>query len=142
MDIDRSRLTAHYHLLCNSLGMSEDVRRNMLFSNYGVHSSSELSDEDLQMLVGRLVAVESKHRQERMQASGASDADVNLWRKRVIACLCAYLQARGYKADVKAAIAVAERAGGKVFAELSQKELAKVYNTFKGELGRITRSNR
>lgn len=142
MDIDRSRLTAHYHLLCNSLGMSEDVRRNMLFSNYGVHSSSELSNEDLQMLVGRLVAVESKHRQERMQASGASDADVNLWRKRVIACLCAYLQARGYRADVKAAIAVAERAGGKPFNTMTRTQLAKVYNAFKNEPNRITKSSK
>lgn len=136
--MNRQRSIRHYHALCRSLGLDGEARKEMLHSSFGVSSCSELSDADLQLLVSRLVAIDQQRASQAQRYAPTTDR----WRKRVIACLCGYLQVRGYPVSVPAAIAVAERASGKAFAELSQKELAKVYNAFKNEPNRITKSSK
>jgi len=46
-EIQKAKLIRRYHTLCTKIGMSEEERRGMLVSNYGVESSKDLYVEEL-----------------------------------------------------------------------------------------------
>ncbi len=88
----RGQLNRKYHYLLKDLGINEDQKLALL-SSWGVSSSTELSDEKLYELTLWL-GMKQKERfsKAKAQEQAKRKADLDLWRKRVIASIGAWLK--------------------------------------------------
>ncbi len=88
----RGQLNRKYHYLLKELGINEDEKHSLL-SSWGVSSSTELSDEKLYELT-LFLGLELKKRSSKAKAQKQADhrAELDKWRKRVIASIGAWLK--------------------------------------------------
>lgn len=101
-----------YHSVCHLRGMSEQDRDNLL-SGYGATSSKELNEKQLLEIIEKL------------------QQDVNLWRRRVMAAVGAWLRSVNREDNLEVIKAIATRAASaKTFNTITQSELVRVYNEF------------
>lgn len=108
-----------FHAMASRLGMTEEERRVMMSSSYGVESSADLDAHQLTDLI---------HTLDRMIAPD----DSNVWRKRLIASICEYLRLMNKTEDVNMAKSIACRASGKAcFGDIPKDRLKSLYNAFK-----------
>ncbi|MDR2825033.1 MAG: regulatory protein GemA [Prevotellaceae bacterium] len=102
-----NNLIKRYHIVAGQIGMDRDARTAMLASNYGVESSKELTYYQLCELVGTL---------ERQTPDGikrcAHNAELDVWRKRVIASIGGWLKKRGTPNNIDLIKGIAVRASG------------------------------
>lgn len=108
-----------YHALTHRLGMTEDERRQMLLSNFGVESSADLDAHQLTDLISTLDRLVNP-----------SDSDV--WRKRLIAAVCEYLRVMNQVESADMARRIACRAAQvERFNAIPDDRLKSLYNAFK-----------
>ena len=116
-----TKLRRAFHAICGQLGMSEEERRQMLMSNYGVDTSTALDAHQLTDLVHSLEA--------------HNNTTYNTWRKRLIGIIGKVLKAQGKEATMAYIKAVAVRAAGaKSFNSISLDRLRSLYNSFRNQL--------
>lgn len=74
-DKQKTGLVRKYHTLCTKMGISDELRREMLLENYGVESSKELYVEELEHICNVLDSEankkEMKHEAARKRVFGA-----------------------------------------------------------------------
>lgn len=119
----RYQLIRKYHAICGKLGMSADQRTEMLIRNYNVESSKELSVSQLIDLCDKL----------NREASPAEFAELDKWRKRVLASVGGYLKVAGVRGcSLDYVKAVACRASeAESFNKISKERLKSLYYGFK-----------
>ena len=117
------QLRAKLHVLRGKLGMSDDEYRCMLSGNFGVTSSVDLSAHQLIDLVNTL----EKQAEPEL-------AEMDKWRKRVIASISGYLDSQGIERNIDKVKAIACRASGcSRFNAIPKQNLISVYYTFKNK---------
>ena len=112
-------LLKKYHTLCSQLGLENDAKRDIIHS-YGVESSRDLSAKDLMDICTKLE-----------QTLNPQLIDLNVWRKRLIASIGAWLKAMSRNSNINIIKAIAIRASGKkYFNEIPLEQLRSLYNAF------------
>lgn len=117
------QLIRKYHTLCGKLGMSDGQRTEMLIRNYNVESSKELGVSQLIDLCDKL----------NREASPAEFAELDKWRKRVLASVGGYLKVanvKGVSLDYIKAV-VCRAADAESFNKISAERLKSIYYGFK-----------
>ena len=118
----RKALLRRYHALLGKAGAGEEVKR-LTAAAYGHTSSREFTVAELIEVCERL---EGKTR----PAVKATN-DLNVWRKRVIACVGGFLRSTGQRSDIDYIKGTACRAAKcKIFNEITLPKLVKIYNHF------------
>lgn len=113
----RNKLLAKYHIVCQQLGMTDDERWAYLEGNYGVSSSRELTDSQLADAIDTLLRVQQ--------------ADANIWRRRVMAAIGAYLRRLNIFENAEIIKAIACRAANATnFNKIPLSKLRAIYNEF------------
>jgi hypothetical protein len=115
--IKRQKLLAKYHILCQQMGMTDDDRRGQLENCYGVNSSRQLSDKQLVDIIDTLQQV--------------VQSDANIWRRRVMAAIGAYLRRMNYTENADIIKAIACRAARtNNYNKIPISKLRAIYNEF------------
>ncbi len=115
--LKRRKLLAKYHIICQQMGMTEDDRRAQLEGCYGVSSSRELTDSQLADAIDTLLRVQQ--------------ADANIWRRRVMAAIGAYLRRLNLTENAEIIKGIACRAAGtNDFNKIPLSKLRALYNEF------------
>lgn len=105
-------LVHKYHALCSVNGIKE-FEKEAIKESYGVSSISDLSINQLVELIGKL------------------DSKANMWRRRVMAAVGAYLRRLNYTENLQTIKAVACRAAGyENFNSIPVSRLREVYYEF------------
>ena len=113
-------LIKRLHTLLGRLGFDKDAKREMLFENYGVTSSTDLTSKQLAELCDNLECQLNPQKKE---------LDQN--RKRVIAAIGGWLTAMGKENEIKMIKAIACRvAETKAFNDIPLERLRSLYNAF------------
>lgn len=113
----RRKLLAQYHILCQQLGMNDDERRAYLEGNYQVSSSRDLSDKQLIDAIVNLMNIQK--------------TNANVWRRRVMAAIGAYLRRYHLSENEEIIKAIACRAAQvNNFNDISISKLRGIYNEF------------
>lgn len=116
----RKSLIRKFHTLCSAAGIGEMGKRAMLES-YGVESSRELSDKELMELCAAIERTTSRQY-----------ADLDRWRKRLIASIYGWMQMQNKYADINIVKGVACRAAQKSrFNDIPMERLRSLYYAFK-----------
>jgi hypothetical protein len=110
-----NRLIAKYHIVCNQLQMTKEDR-DALLSGYGVVSSTKLSNAQLLEIIEKLQPIRQAQGDILRQAQGdntstqkigfdsaqpPSTIEGDLWRKKVMAAIGAWLRVTGQELDDK-----------------------------------------
>lgn len=107
----KKRLIRSFHTSLTRAGMMK--QKPDILESFGVRSSKDLSEEELQQVIDNM--------------SGEADK----WRKRVLAAIFGWTKAIGYQYDIKAVKAIACRSCGyKNFNEIPVSRLRDVYAEF------------
>jgi hypothetical protein len=117
-------LLRKFHTLCGKLGMSEEEKRAMVWS-CAVESSRDLTAHDLMDLCDKLE-----------KTLNPSFAEMDKWRKRLMASIGGWLKAMGRRGDdIKVIKAIACRASGKDnFNDIPLERLRSLYNAFRNKM--------
>lgn len=119
----RYQLIRKYHAICGKLAFTDEQRKDMLITAYGVESSKQLSISQLIDLCDRL----------NREASPAEFAELDKWRKRALASVGGFLQVanvKGCSMDYIKAVAC-RSAGVESFNKIPTERLKTVYYGFK-----------
>jgi hypothetical protein len=120
LDKQQKSLLKKYHTLCAKSGISESEKCEMVAS-YGVASSRELTAHDLLDICNKIE-----------QANRPDIAELDKWRKRLLATLFEYLRRLRKPEDMDLAKAIACRAtGSKSFNKIPLERLRSLYNGFR-----------
>ena len=120
MDKQQKHLLKKFHILLGKTGVGDEGKEGILFS-YGVESSKDLSAKDLLDICDKLA----------IQADPKL-AELDKWRKRVIAAVFGYFKAMGKEANMATVKAVACRAASCTdFNRIPADRLISIYNAFK-----------
>lgn len=120
LDRQKKALIKKYHVLAAKAGMDEDARKDFL-SSFGATSSKDLNAHDLIEVCNILD-----------KQVNPTAAELDLWRKRVIASIGGYLRQvglQGNNVDYIKGIAC-QSAGCKYFNKISIEKLRSIYYTF------------
>jgi hypothetical protein len=110
------------HVLKTQAGMHDDEYRCLL-SSYGVESSVDLNAHQLIDMINFLEKQTNK-----------SYAELDTWRKRVIASIGGYLKGQGIDGNINMIKGIACRASGsKSFNSISKQGLINIYYAFKNK---------
>jgi len=119
-DKTRNGLLKKYHTLCGRVGLSDDNRRAMLVSNFGVVSSADLS---VQQLINVCGVLERELNPEL--------AELDKWRKRLIKSIDVWLELVGKKKNIGYIKAIACRAAERNnFNDIPKEQLRSLYSAF------------
>lgn len=120
MEKQRKGLLKKFHTLCSKNGI-DAVGKEAILSGYGVNSSRELSAHELLDICDKL---------DRMSNKNLAELDV--WRKRVIASIFSYCKAMERDTNINVVKAIAVRAAGakKGFNSIPLYRLRSLYSTF------------
>ena len=102
MEDIHKRLVRKYHTLCTALGMTQDERACVI-APYGVEHSTDLNDHDLLDICASLEAQVNERKARK-------DAELDKWRKRVMASIGAWLKSEGRFSDANIIKGIALRA--------------------------------
>ena len=117
------QLRAKLHVIKNKIGMSNEEYSLMLFDNFKVQSSVDLNAHQLIDLIYSLE-----------KQTSPEVAELDKWRKRVMAAIGGYLKVSGQKNTIEIIKAVACRASEyKRFNEIPKQRLIDVYSAFKNK---------
>jgi len=108
-----------YHILCGKLGMTDSDKKAFL-SGFGVSSSKEMTESQLREACNTLSYEANKNAQE-----------ADMWRKRVLAATCQYIDNNNIKVNNKIEYAkgIAVKASGcKQFNDIQIHKLQLIYN--------------
>ena len=120
IDKEITRLVKKMHVLYGRLGMNDNDRLAFL-SAWGVEHTNDLTAQQLLEAIGKLDAL-----------LNPASAEMDKWRKRVMASIGGWLRACGITHDAKYIRGIAEHAAGmKRFNEIPVAELRRVYYEFK-----------
>lgn len=120
LDKQSNQLIKKFHILAGKSGMDEETRRAFLFDNYKVTSSKELSSYELLEACNKLDLL-----------CNPAAAELDKWRKRVLASIYAYLNALGVSADMDKVKGTATRAAQvETFNAISLETLRALYAAF------------
>lgn len=124
IDRQKNMLLKRYHTLLGKLKIDND-QKLVILSQYDVESGRDMSVEQLTDLCMRL---------DRML--NPSLAEMDKWRKRVIAVIGAWLRALGKDGgNVKHIKAIATRCAGKdSFNEIPEERLRSIYHAFRNKM--------
>lgn len=115
--VQRNRLLRKYHTLAAKVGMTNEDKQDFLESNFGVSSSADLAADELQEVCNLL--------------QNTINQPEDVWRKRVMAAIGAYLRRKGYAENANMIKAVACRVTGyKAFNKIPVSRLRDLYNEF------------
>jgi len=123
--MDKKKLLRRFHAVCGSLNMTNEQKKEVVYS-YGHESSKDMSESEL---LGAIENLQPKTKKMEM----------DLWRKRVFACIGAYLRRNGYDENAEMIKGIACRAAGvEKFSNIPKHKLVSVYNQFlkNNEVGR------
>ncbi|WP_320053947.1 phage protein GemA/Gp16 family protein [uncultured Acetobacteroides sp.] len=113
-------LIKRLHTLFGRLGFDKESKREMLFENYGVTSSTDLTSKQLAELCDKLECELNPQKRE-----------LDKYRKRVIAAIGGWLTAMGRENDIKLIKSIACRAAEtKAFNDIPLERLRSIYNAF------------
>lgn len=108
----KSNLIKIYHSVCSLRGMDADDRKVFLHQ-YGVESSSDLNEKQLSEIIEKL------------------QQEPNIWRRRVIAAVGAWLRVTGRTENIDIIKAIACRAAGtETFNKITVSRLRDIYHEF------------
>lgn len=122
MEKEQKRLLKKFHTLLHKTGGHE--AKEAILQSYGVESSTDLSAKDLLDICNKLS----------IQADPKL-AELDTWRKRVIAVIFSYCKVIGRPSDMNYVKAVACRASGfDSFNKIPVARLNNLYNAFKDKI--------
>ncbi len=136
----RGQLNRKYHYLLKDLGINEDQKLALL-SSWGVSSSTELSDEKLYELTLWL-GLKQKERfsKAKAQEQAKHRDELDLWRKRVIASIGAWLKLTNQPDSIGYIKATAcQGAEVRNFNKIGISKLRSLYNEF-GNKNRVQKA--
>lgn len=120
MDKTKSRLLKKFHTLCGVAGVNAEGK-SIILESYGVTSSRDLNTYELLELCDKLE-----------KQANPTLAELDTWRKRVIAAVDGYLRAMGQMPNITLIKAVACRAAQcSDFNRIPKERLTSIYNAFK-----------
>ncbi|MDR3226821.1 MAG: hypothetical protein LBT56_04025, partial [Prevotellaceae bacterium] len=123
IDKQQKWLLKKFHTLCGRLGMSTEEKRAMIFDNFGVESSADISINELLTICFALEKQLNPDLQE-----------LDRWRKRAMAAIGGYLQATGQQNTCDKIKAIACRASGyDNFNKIPKQRLIDIYYAFKNK---------
>lgn len=115
MDKNKKKLIRQYYATARLLGLMEDFMA-AIKESYGVKHMNELSCSELLEIINKL------------------DGEANLWRRRVMAAIGAYLRRYLYNENTEIIKAIACRATGyKEFNYIPISRLRSLYNEFRNQ---------
>lgn len=119
MDQEQKRLLKKFHTLLAKAGV-DAAGKEAILSGYGVESSKELTAYEL---------LEACNKLDKM--SNPKAAEVDSWRKRVIASIFGYFNALGLQSDMNRVKGTAARAASaETFNDIPLEQLRAVYSAF------------
>lgn len=120
MDKQANALIKKLHILTGKAGMNDEAYRAFLWDNYKVNSSKELNVYELTEACGKLDKL-----------ADPKLAEIDVWRKRVLASVLSYLRAMGMEEDMNKAKGIAARAAGaEYFNAIKSDQLRTIYSAF------------
>lgn len=122
MDKQRTFLIKKFHILLGLAGMTDQEEKTNLLSGYGVTSSKDLSLHDLIDVCDKLEKIVYP-----------DYAEMDKWRKRLIASIGGWLQAMGREQNLAVIKAIACRAAGdenRQFNSIPLERLRSLYYAF------------
>lgn len=125
MTINRQKagLIKKYHTLCNQLRKTDEEKREMLNSNYGVTSSKELHLEELKQLCEFL--------ENELNPPTDESLRIDKQRKKLLALIYEFCEASGYDCDKETAKHIACNACGvKYLNQASEQKLIAAIQRF------------
>lgn len=118
-DKQKNALLRKFHALIAKTGVKPHEKEAML-SHFGVESSKDLTNHQLMDLCEILD-----------KKANPKHAELDRWRKRVIAAIATYLTAMNREATMQAIKGTACRAAGCDFNKISLDRLRSIYNAFR-----------
>lgn len=120
MDKQANALIKKLHALTGKAGMNEESYRAFLWDNYKVTSSKELNVYELTEACGKLDKL-----------ADPKLAEIDVWRKRVLASVLNYMRAMGLAEDMNRAKSIATRAAKvEYFNAIKTDQLRSIYSAF------------
>ena len=120
IDRQTNALIKKIHTLSGKAGMSKDAYQAFLWDNYKVESSKQLNVYELTEACGKLDKL-----------ANPDVADIDKWRKRVLASVFSYLRAMGMEEDMNKAKGIAARAAkAEYFNAIKVDQLRNIYAAF------------
>ena len=115
INYDKQRLIRQYHTVCSVMGLNDENKKAIL-AGYGVESSRDLNETQLQAIIEKL------------------SSDANVWRKRVIAAIYAWLAKTNTTGSMDLVKGIACRAAQKDdFNKIPASALRTIYYEFKNK---------
>lgn len=131
MEKNQKWLLKQFHAICSRAGMTPDDKMQLIAS-YGHVSSKDMTDEQLKDVC---------HKLEKQINPAAAELD--MWRKRVMASIGAYIRFCGKEDSAQLIRAIACRSTGYIsFNDIPVERLRNIYSAFKKKLTDYERSYR
>lgn len=120
MDKQANALIKKLHTLTGKAGMNDEAYRAFLWDNYKVTSSKDMNVYELTEACGKLDKL-----------ADPKLAEIDVWRKRVIASIFNYFGALGIRSDMNRVKGTAARAASvETFNDIPLEQLRAVYSAF------------
>lgn len=112
-----NKLLQKFYVVCNQQGISDENRKDIV-AGYGYSSSREMKPRDLIDAINKL--------------EGKNNSEADIWRKRVIAAIGAWLRSVGKEEHLDYIKSLSCRASGyEYFNKIPVSRLRDIYNEFK-----------
>ena len=128
MDKQANALIKKLHILTGKAGMNDEAYRAFLWDNYKVTSSKDMNVYELTEACGKLDKL-----------ADPKLAEIDVWRKRVLASVLSYLRAMGMEEDMNKAKGIAARAAkAEYFNAIKVDQLRNIYSAFNRKVSDAT----